>query len=26
MVKRYAHLTQSHKTAVVEKMAKERGL
>jgi integrase len=26
MVKRYAHLTQSHKVSAIEKMAKERGL
>lgn len=26
MVKRYSHLTQSHKVAAIEKMAKERGL
>jgi integrase len=26
MVKRYAHLTQSHKVTAIEKMAKERGL
>ena len=26
MVKRYAHLTQSHKVAAIEKMVKERGL
>jgi hypothetical protein len=26
MVKRYSHLTQSHKVAAIEKMAKKRGL
>jgi hypothetical protein len=26
MVKRYSHLAQEHKTAVIEKMAKARGL
>jgi integrase len=26
MVKRYSHLAQGHKTTVVEKMARERGL
>ena len=26
MVKRYAHLAQSHKVTAIEKMAKEKGL
>ena len=26
MVRRYAHLAQSHKVAAIEKMAKDRGL
>ena len=26
MVRRYSHLTQSHKVSVIERMAKERGL
>jgi len=26
MTMRYAHLTQTHKVAAIEKMAKERGL